>query len=103
MVKSFRILVPFPLVQQIGKTVNARQHIRMLLAQHSFRQRQRLSMYPLRLFVQEVGQHVVVLGLDIQVFQYHLLIPFPHTDAQIFPLPSRSRLCEARNAFPVDL
>ena len=33
MVKSFRILVPFPLVQQIGKTVvNARQRIRMLLA-----------------------------------------------------------------------
>ena len=44
-VKDFRILVPFLLVQRIGKTVNAYQRIRMLLLQHRFPQRQFLSIY----------------------------------------------------------
>ena len=35
MVKHFRILIPFLLMQQIGKTVNARQPMRMLLAQQA--------------------------------------------------------------------
>ena len=51
MIKHFRILIPFLVVQQIGETVNARQRIRMLLSQHPFRQRQYLSMYLLGLFI----------------------------------------------------
>ena len=51
MVKHFRILIPFLVVQQIGKTVNARRRIRMLLPQYRFRQRQFLSMHLFGLFV----------------------------------------------------
>ena len=63
MVKHFRILIPFLVVQQIGKTVNARQRIRMLLPQHPFPQPQRLSMHLFGLFVfalpaQHLGQIV---------------------------------------------
>ena len=66
MVKHFRMLVPFLLVQQIGKTVNACQRIRMLLAQHPFPQRQFLSMHLLGLIVfasaaQHPGQNSVTL------------------------------------------
>ena len=61
MVKHFRILVPFLLVQQIGKTVNARQRIRMLFPQRPFPQRQCLSMHLFGLIVfaltaQHLGQ-----------------------------------------------
>ena len=58
MVKNFRILIPFRVMQQIGKTVNARQRRWMLLPQHPFRQRQCLSMHLLGLFVSALtAQH----------------------------------------------
>ena len=51
MVELFGIFVLLLLGLQIGKTIHTLQHIRMLLAQHRFLQRQRLSMDPLGLLV----------------------------------------------------
>ncbi len=78
MVKHFRVLVLFLLVQQIGKTVNARQRIRMLLAQHRFLQRQCLSMHLFGLIVfalpaQHRGQIVHARQRRWMLLTQHLL------------------------------